>query len=786
MGNCAAATGNSASLVEQLRSDLTFTDLDHGLLDNLRNERILSRKQIRTIQSRPTKQKKIDQLLNYVRGRSEEQLLAALDGPGEVYKIKKSIDQHWTKLIDLIDSRNGLLDEMLSAGCINNQQVRTLCKHQTQAATNEGLLAYVTEKKDCESYKDYYYYSKLIESLIKTNQRHAAWLLAPDKLRDVRPLCSEAAERLRVNCDALVELLDTSHGLLTKMYSKKLVTARQKEFIEMAASTAVSNERLLDVVRRGTESDFDGFLECLRETGQTHVSDVLGRDGVVVHLIITTVEQNDARFVEQFTKRMDLLKSVSVKEKKQADETKSNDVMNELWIHDVELKAAKTQSGRGNLFCFCTSFSGFCYLNEQYLCGHLRGQFDEALAKLTDDQLLGMHVKTLTWKAPAYMSGMEYYLKLLNLPILAEVYHVGQQAVASFLRPSHSLFDLTNFPAELIETIVMKAVVQLSAVMNKASPRAEICAFATICAVTSQWRLHLTGRQRNMRLLKSQLRVASRPSELNVHDRSQCFAADDCCSVRGVAEFNEKLYAVFAHSDVIRTFNNEPPFGRLDDIRAHGLQDPRDIVLCDVGYQLYIADCSGQRAVWRLNVSSANQVEQFVTTPRRPWSISMRNRRLLITPYDGEVLLVYRSDDRKLKTIELPRYMFALHAVETSDGSFVVSHYNGWIGDTKPEHNSVSVLNVNGAVVRTFDGRCDGLHLNSPYHLAIDGDDHVIVADRLNERVVVLESDLRLKRVLMTSLDRQPIRLCLGKKNGSLVVAYSHSNTVTSHKIYHC
>jgi hypothetical protein len=67
-------------------------------------------------------------------------------------------------------------------------------------------------------------------------------------------------------------------------------------------------------------------------------------------------------------------------------------------------------------------------------------------------------------------------------------------------------------------------------------------------------------------------------------------------------------------------------------------------------------------------------------------------------------------------------------------------------------------VNVDGRVVRTFNSQhidIGSIQFNEPHYLALDDNNHVIVADRLNERVVVLKSDLQLKRVLIPSLDRQ-------------------------------
>jgi hypothetical protein len=97
--------------------------------------------------------------------------------------------------------------------------------------------------------------------------------------------------------------------------------------------------------------------------------------------------------------------------------------------------------------------------------------------------------------------------------------------------------------------------------------------------------------------------------------------------------------------------------------------------------------------------------------------------------------------------------------VETTHNTYIVSHRNRWYGDTESEHNSVSEVNVDGRVVRTFNSQhidIGSIQFNAPWYMALDDNNHVIVADHLNERVVVLKSDLQLKRVLIPSLDRQP------------------------------
>jgi hypothetical protein len=588
-----------------------------------------------------------------------------------------------------------------------------------------------------------------------------------------------------VNYDALVEQLDTSHGLMTKMYSKKLVTTRQKEFIEMTESTFVSNERLLDVVRRGTESDFDGFLECLRETGQTHVCDVLGRDGVVVHLVATSVEgadirQEEAQIVQRF---MNLLRSAS-KEDKERLCREVSDVMNERG--DVELIALNTRNSIG-LFLFCTTLSGFCYIHERYVCGQLKNDVEALFKILKRDQSTVIRVKTLTWKTPTYTSGAEYFLRLLDLPILADLYHGERQIEAACLQRGNDLSIAMDLPLEIVELIVTKAAGQLFVLANRSSARAGVIAHVTLCAVSLLWRRLMTCRMHNRKLLRRFFELVSRPFKYNCQ-QSYCIpvAGGGDGSVSGVAELCGRLYVVCECSDVIRVFNNRPPFNRLEDVQVQDLNHPQDIAACHDTSQLFVADCSRRRLIWRVSPCDKH-VEEFIKTLFMPWSLSVKNSRLLITPYDGDVLMLYDSDGMRVSSVELPRYMLALHAVETTHGTFIVSHQSTLMGDRQPEHNSVSEVDIRGRVIQIFDRQrniAGGLQFNSPYHLALDGFGHVIVADRLNKRIVVLQSDLKLKQVLTASLDGQPIRLSLSQDSGSLVVSCSCSNTLTVFQVY--
>jgi len=55
----------------------------------------------------------------------------------------------------------------------------------------------------------------------------------------------------------------------------------------------------------------------------------------------------------------------------------------------------------------------------------------------------------------------------------------------------------------------------------------------------------------------------------------------------------------------------------------------------------------------------------------------------------------------------------------------------------------VSEVDVNGQVLSTFTD------VNKPYHLSTDSEGHVFVADHDNDRILLLNSQLNLERVLL-------------------------------------
>jgi hypothetical protein len=71
-----------------------------------------------------------------------------------------------------------------------------------------------------------------------------------------------------------------------------------------------------------------------------------------------------------------------------------------------------------------------------------------------------------------------------------------------------------------------------------------------------------------------------------------------------------------------------------------------------------------------------------------------------------------------------------------------------------------------------------------PCYVALDGDDdRVLVADRYGRRVIVLDSRLKVERVLLTELNAQPYRLSYCQRSKRLAVGFCESKAAEVFKI---
>ena len=148
---------------------------------------------------------------------------------------------------------------------------------QTDADQNAQLLTKLY-------YKSFGDFSKFLRCLEITKQSIVVSLLSTSDTYSEEPLNDVTKSRLVRNHAKLVYLIDTKHNLLAELLACDCISFQQREYIESEQSRAKINRRLLDILRRGSEKDFNKFIDCLKKTSQEHVANVLLNDGAVVHV----------------------------------------------------------------------------------------------------------------------------------------------------------------------------------------------------------------------------------------------------------------------------------------------------------------------------------------------------------------------------------------------------------------------------------------------------------------------------------------------------------------------
>ena len=94
----------------------------------------------------------------------------------------------------------------------------------------------------------------------------------------------------------------------------------------------------------------------------------------------------------------------------------------------------------------------------------------------------------------------------------------------------------------------------------------------------------------------------------------------------------------------------------------------------------------------------------------------------------------------------------------------------------------VSEVNTEGEVLRKFSSP-----LGYTPHIAFDSQGNILVADRVNRRILLLDARLALRHVIIDEhqLNDKPQRLCYMEQSGQLLVGLDSSSSVAVFDVLH-
>jgi len=193
---------------------------------------------------------------------------------------------------------------------------------------------------------------------------------------------------------------------------------------------------------------------------------------------------------------------------------------------------------------------------------------------------------------------------------------------------------------------------------------------------------------------------------------------------------------------------------------------------------LGLAACASNKCLYASNWSNdhVHRVELTGSNAVTKWSVGRRPNGLTVNSAKNVVVVI--EDERKvqeftthgtlLQTIQLqPDIEDPEQVVELTSGQFVISHTG--------THHRVCLLDVHGAVVQSYGSTpgSDLTKMSKPRGLTVDKHGNILVADKGNNRLLVLDRSLTSAHEMSVSVDgglNEPFSLWYDKSRGRLYV----------------
>jgi len=236
--------------------------------------------------------------------------------------------------------------------------------------------------------------------------------------------------------------------------------------------------------------------------------------------------------------------------------------------------------------------------------------------------------------------------------------------------------------------------------------------------------------------------------------------------ISGIAVLGNQLFVTRGKVTSKIDVYNSDSFSLTRSFAAPDLKSIRTIAACSHHNCLYVSD-SGQKMIHRYAVTGG----VFTKWPSCGdcYGLSVtREFNLLATLYSDRRIQEYTTHGTLIRTICLEKSITRpWHCSEMSSGHFVLC-----CDDTK--QSRACIVDTNGNIVHSYGGAPgSGVGcINGPRHMAVDKDDHVMIADLNNNRVVVLSSSLsHIGEIAVPghTLNR-PRALCFDESNGLLYI----------------
>ena len=240
--------------------------------------------------------------------------------------------------------------------------------------------------------------------------------------------------------------------------------------------------------------------------------------------------------------------------------------------------------------------------------------------------------------------------------------------------------------------------------------------------------------------------------------------------VFGLAVMDKKLYVLRQRPDKQIYVYSADNYELSDDyITLPGFsvkeEGWNDMTQCEAENCLFVSDFNC-KCIRKVCLKAEPKVSKFADVPYPPKGLSITPDGHLLVSCDPDKLLELNvKTGEKVSDLKLhSEITFPKHAIKLKDKQYVVSH------DARDGLHRVCIVGPDGYLRHCYGGLAGhgDLQLHTPCYLALCADDHVIVADNDNGRIVLLNSALQFVRYLLDFTE--PHRLFFDATVGRLYV----------------
>jgi len=210
------------------------------------------------------------------------------------------------------------------------------------------------------------------------------------------------------------------------------------------------------------------------------------------------------------------------------------------------------------------------------------------------------------------------------------------------------------------------------------------------------------------------------------------------------------------------------------------------LLACPHNNCLYASDFTNA-SVQRVELSGNNAVMKW-SVASRPAGLSVNSEHnLLVVSHDERKLQIFTTHGTLLQNIQLQADM--QYPWYIAAGHLLISHYGSL--------HRVCLVGADGAVVRSYGGQAGSqlTQMSYPAGLAVDREGRVLVADQMNNRLLVIDQSLSsahemsvcvdggLKAPLSLWYDQSRSCLYIGERSGGRVIVVGSVKGFTAAKV---